>query len=60
MIDLLKYISEGITNYLIFVFTLLLLYMFVVATINVIFNKLMVAVITVFDLIHEKKKSEKN
>ena len=40
MVDLLKYISEGITNYLIFIFTILFLYIFIVAIINVFFKML--------------------
>jgi len=53
MTDLLKYISESISNYLIFVFTLLLLYMITAAIINVIFNKLMVTIIATVQVIKE-------
>lgn len=61
MTDLLKYISESISNYLIFVFTLLLLYMITAAIINVIFNKLMVTIIATVQVIKENddKTSEK-
>lgn len=54
MVDLLKYISEGITNYLIFIFTILFLYIFIVAIINVFFNKLVVTIVTAAEVIKSK------
>jgi len=60
MVDLLKYISEGITNYLIFIFTILFLYIFIVAIINVFFNKLIVAIVAAAEVIKSKNKKSSN
>lgn len=54
MTDLLKYISESFSNYLIFLFTILLLYILVVAVINVFFNKLIVAIVAAAEVIKSK------
>jgi hypothetical protein len=60
MVDLLKYISEGITNYFIFLFTILLLYILVVAVINVFFNKLILTIVTAAEMIKSKNKKSSN
>jgi hypothetical protein len=54
MTDLLKYISESFSNYLIFLFTILLLYILVVAVISVFFNKLILAIVTAAEVIKSK------
>ena len=58
MIELLKYISESITNYLIFLFTSLFIYLLVVAIINVFFNKLMVTIVATIQILKEKSDSK--
>jgi len=47
MIELLKFISESILNYCIFVFTALFIYLLIVTIISVFFNKLMITIITI-------------
>ena len=54
MTDLLKYISEGVTNYFIFLFTILILYLLVVAVINIFFNKLILTIVTAAEVIKSK------
>jgi len=58
MIELLKYISESITNYFIFLFTSLFLYLLVVAIINVFFNKLMVTIVATIQVLKEQSDSK--
>jgi len=58
MIELLKYISESITNYFIFLFTSLFIYLLVVAIINVFFNKLMVTIVATIQIFKEKSDSK--
>jgi hypothetical protein len=60
MVDLLRYISEGITNYFIFLFTILILYLLVVAVINIFFNKLLVTIVTAAEVIKSKNKKSFN
>lgn len=58
MTDLLKYISESIFNYLIFIFTSLFIYLILVALINVFFNKLTVMVVAAIQIFKEKSDSK--
>ena len=58
MIELLKFISESIPNYLIFLFTSLFVYLLVVAVINVFFNKLMVTIVATIQILREKSDSK--
>ena len=54
MTDLLKYISESVSNYLIFLFTSLFIYLLIVALINVLINKLTVMVVATIQIFKEK------
>ena len=54
MTDLLKYISESVSNYLIFLFTSLFIYMLIVALINVLINKLTVMAVATIQIFKEK------
>lgn len=54
MTDLLKYISESVSNYLIFIFTSLFIYLLIVALINVLINKLTVMAVTTIQVFKEK------
>ena len=54
MTDLLKYISESVSNYLIFIFTSLFIYLLIVALINVLINKLTVMAIATIQIYKEK------
>jgi len=54
MTDLLKYISESVSNYLIFLFTSLFIYLLIVALINVLINKLTVMAVATIQIFKEK------
>ena len=54
MTDLLKYISESVFNYLIFIFTSLFIYLLIVALINVLINKLTVMAVATIQIFKEK------
>lgn len=54
MTDLLKYISESVSNYLIFIFTSLFIYLLIVALINVLINKLTVMAVATIQIYKEK------
>ena len=54
MTDLLKYISESVSNYLIFLFTSLFIYLLIVALINVLINKLTVKAVATIQIFKEK------
>lgn len=54
MTDLLKYISESVSNYLIFIFTSLFIYLLIVALINVLINKLTVMAVATIQIFKEK------
>ncbi len=54
MTDLLKYISESVSNYLIFLFTSLFIYLLLVALINVLINKLTVMAVATIQIFKEK------
>lgn len=54
MTDLLKYISESVSNYLIFIFTSLFIYLIIVALINVLINKLTVMAVATIQIFKEK------
>ena len=54
MTDLLKYISESVSNYLIFLFTSMFIYMLIVALINVLINKLTVMAVATIQIFKEK------
>ena len=54
MTDLLKYISESVSNYLIFLFTSLFIYLLLVALINVLINKLTVMAVAIIQIFKEK------
>ena len=59
MTDLLKYISESVSNYLIFIFTSLFIYLIMVALINVFFNKLTVMTVATIQIFKEKSDDGK-
>ena len=54
MTDLLKYISESVSNYLIFLFTSMFIYLLIVALINVLINKLTVMDVATIQIFKEK------
>lgn len=54
MTDLLKYISESVSNYLIFLFTSMFIYLLIVALINVLINKLTVMAVATIQIFKEK------
>ena len=54
MTDLLKYISESVSNYLIFLFTSMFIYLLIVALINVLINKLTVMAVATIQIYKEK------
>lgn len=54
MTDLLKYISESVSNYLIFLFTSVFIYLLIVALINVLINKLTVMAVATIQIFKEK------
>ena len=54
MTDLLKYISESVSNYLIFLFTSMFIYLLIVALINVLINKLTVMAVATIQVFKEK------
>ena len=54
MTDQLKYISESVSNYLIFIFTSLFIYLLIVALINVLINKLTVMAVATIQIFKEK------
>lgn len=58
MTELLKYISSDVTNYLIFLFTILIFYMFIATIIGFTIHKISVAVVMVMKVIQDSKKSE--
>ena len=58
MTDLLKYISESVSNYLIFLFTSLFIYMLIVALINVLINKLTVMAVATIQIFKEKSDNK--
>ena len=60
MTDLLKYISESVSNYLIFIFTSLFIYLIMVALINVFFNKLTVMTVATIQIFKEKSDDKEN
>jgi hypothetical protein len=53
--DILKFISESVTNYLFFLVTVLLCYMLFVTAVNLIINKIIVAVITIIQVVKDKE-----
>ena len=59
MTDLLKYISESVSNYLIFLFTSLFIYLLIVALINVLINKLTVMAVATIQIFKEKSDDDK-
>ena len=59
MTDLLKYISESVSNYLIFIFTSLFIYLLIVALINLFFNKLTVMAVATIQIFKEKSDDNK-
>ena len=59
MTDLLKYISESVSNYLIFIFTSLFIYLLIVALINVLINKLTVMAVATIQIYKEKSDDDK-
>ena len=59
MTDLLKYISESVSNYLIFIFTSLFIYLLLVALINVLINKLTVMAVATIQIFKEKSDDDK-
>ena len=59
MTDLLKYISESVSNYLIFLFTSLFIYLLLVALINVLINKLTVMAVATIQIFKEKSGDDK-
>ena len=59
MTDLLKYISESVSNYLIFIFTSLFIYLLIVALINVLINKLTVMAVATIQIFKEKSDDDK-
>ena len=59
MTDLLKYISESVSNYLIFIFTSLFIYLLIVALINVLINKLTVMAVATIQIFKEKSDDGK-
>jgi hypothetical protein len=58
MTDLLKYISESVSNYLIFLFTSLFIYLLIVALINVLINKLTVMAVATIQIFKEKSDNK--
>ena len=54
MTDLLKYISESVSNYLIFLLTSMFIYLLIVALINVLINKLTVMAVATIQIYKEK------
>ena len=58
MTDLLKYISESVSNYLIFLFTSLFIYLLIVALINVLINKLTVMAVATIQIFKEKSEDK--
>ncbi len=58
MTDLLKYISESVSNYLIFLFTSLFIYLLLVALINVLINKLTVMAVATIQIFKEKSDNK--
>jgi hypothetical protein len=58
MTDLLKYISESVSNYLIFIFTSLFIYLLIVALINVLINKLTVMAVATIQIFKEKSEDK--
>ena len=59
MTDLLKYISESVSNYLIFLFTSMFIYLLIVALINVLINKLTVMAVATIQIFKEKSDDDK-
>ena len=58
MTELLKYISADVNNYLIFLVTILIFYMFIATIIGFTINRISVAVVMVTKVIQDSKKSE--
>ena len=58
MTDLLKYISESVSNYLIFLFTSLFIYLLIVALINVLINKITVMAVATIQIFKEKSDNK--